>query len=555
MRKTAAALALALLAAAPGLFAAQAKAPNKTWMDQVRDYVVRNANGLGRQYDALMTAMGQGAADLKNDTSRGMASLTREGRRSMESITRGASRLAARATRATHDTFADTIRTIVPVGTQVEARPPVISTGEITSPILAPHFLRGHDILLAWRLNTGDHPIVRSAVLDDRLLLETDAHDIYSFAPSSGVLQWLFALPGPSQSAYAYDPNNVLVISNDILFELDRVIGRARRRLVLRFPASNPPTVEGDNVIIASWERRIYAINRETRVTEWAYVPDENVVGAVVTAPNMLYAGDLGGNLAAYSPADRREKWTYKTLDAIRVSLVMAGDDIVFPSEDLSVYCINRFGGLRHWKVPVQGFVTQPVWVEPDAVYFSADGDAFYAVNRKTGEFLWRVPRGGWPVAVGDQNIYIEGPDKEIWCIARKTGEKLWAVSAKPFTYLVRNTTNDLIYLCGERGEVYAFYLRGDHIEKKAPPEKPKPEAPGLEEPGALGAAPGVAPAVRRPAPKAAPAVKKPAPKAEEPKAEPEEKAEEKKEQKGAEKKGPETIEDLMKEDDKKAEE
>ena len=55
-------------------------------------------------------------------------------------------------------------------------------------------------------------------------------------------------------------------------------------------------------------------------------------------------------------------------------------------------------------------------------------------------------------------------------------------MSAKPFTHFVRNTETDHFYLVTDRGHVYAFYVRGDHLEVKKPPKPPR-EPGDVEEP------------------------------------------------------------------------
>jgi outer membrane protein assembly factor BamB len=484
MRTQATAFSLALSLVAAGALAAE-DTP-KTWVDHVRFHTLRTLKSLGRDIDGVATSMRKTLTGLKDDTAAGLASVTREGRRGLESASRNVAQATASTTRATHDTFLNVARTVSPGVASATQAKRFTSARKLESPLLAPHFLRGNDITLAWHLKTGGQPVRAALVLDDRLLVETEGQDLYSFEPRSGVLQWLYALAGPSQSGYSADPDAVLFIAKDIYYELDRTIGRPRRRIVLQFPASNPPTVLGKVVMINSWERRVYALDRETRSVEWTYMPGDNTVGALAVTPDLIYVADIAGNLVCYSVPERDEKWTYKAHDAFRVTPVLAGDNVIAPAEDVFVHAVNRFGGLRSWKYPVQGRVTRPVWVEGDTVYFAADGDAFYAVSAAEGKLRWRCPNGGWPVAIGRANLYIQGANREIWCLDRKTGEKRWSVSAEPFVYFVHNTTSDHIFLATEEGEIYAFYLRGDHIEKEAAPApapKAKAKAVGIEEP------------------------------------------------------------------------
>ena len=529
MPKRTLAFSSALLLVAAAAFAAQERP--RTWIEHVRFHTLRTLQSLGRELDAAVVAVRSNAAGLKSDVAQGLASVTTEGRRGLDHASRAVSATTARAFRDTHDTFLSAGRTLVPgVASQPKAKTPVASDRLVDSPMLAPHFLRGNDILLAWHLDTGEHPFRRSVVLSDRLILETDGLDLFSFEPRTGVLHWLYSLPGPSNGTYDSDEDAIFLIAKDVYYEIDRMVGRPRRRFALTFPASNPPAVHGNEVIINSWERRVIALNRETRVREWAFVPNDNVVAAVRAQNELVYVPDLAGNLVGYSTTGRQARWTYEAHDAFRVTPVLGLTSIILPADDFFVHCVNRFSGLAHWKYPVQGLVTQPVWLEERAVYFAADGDAFYAVEPKEGKLIWRVPKGGWPVAVGQDNLYLQGAGKEIWCIDRKTGEKKWAVSAEPFTYFVRNTVSDHIFLGTDDGQIYAFYLRGDHLEKKAPPslEKGKEhEAPGgiePREPGAKEDTEHAAPKPKMPAPKGLrpPAKNAEAP-AEEPKEEPKE--------------------------------
>ena len=481
-RKTAAFFLALFLTASWGPAAEQ----RKTWVGHVRSYTGRTLASVRRQLKGWMATMRNNVASVKDGTAKGIESVHRAGRRSAASVKATTSRMWRRTYDATHDTMTSMARNFVPVGTKADARTPTVAARELASPIIEPLFLRRNDIVLAWKTSTGGRPVRRSRVLDDRFLVEDMGHELYSFDPRNGIAQWVYPLPNASQCAFGVDDNHVFVVANDTLFELDRRIGMPRRRLVFPFPVASDPAFDGDDVVVGGWDRRVYAINRKTRVKAWTYLPADTAEAGMALAPNVAYIADVSGKVIAYVPSRRRNEWEYKADDAIRVSLVMAGNDIIFPADDLFVHCVNRFGGHRGWKFPVRGSVRQQPWIDGDRCYFSAEGDAFYAIDADKGRLIWSVPHGGWPVAIGKENIYIQGPKHEIWCIDRKTGKKVWAVSAKPFTYIARNTDTDYIYLCSDAGDVYALYLRGDHIEKKAPkpttPEK-KPQVPDVEKP------------------------------------------------------------------------
>jgi len=487
-------------------------AERRTWIQMVRDQVVQGGKALKTEMESWNNAMRNGMRSTTRGISQAGTDLVDGGRSAMAAVsstTRDLSRRASRGARAIVDEAV--FQMAGDVGTESRSQVVVTTEGTIQAAILDPLFLKGHDIVLAWHLDTGGKPMRRSLVREDALIVEDMARNVYSFRANNGIVQWIYPIPGPSQSPLEANERTVFVVSHDTLYEIDRTVGRPRRRFELPAPVGSPVAVDNTSVVFASWDRRIYALNRETRIREWTYLPTATAEAGVKLAPNIAYVADTNGRLVAYSPPERRIEWVYDARDAIRVPMVLDGHYLFFPADDLYVHCVSRFGGTAEWKFPLDGYVRQPVWVTKDRVYFSVEKDAFYALTRDKGEVIWSVPKGGWPVAVGESAVYIEGPDQEIWSIDLKTGQRIWNVSRKPFAQVFRNTRTDHIYLCGAHGELYALYLRGDHLEKKkAEEEEPveavpgAPAAPEPEKPEAKPDAGGAAPLILTPAAPAA---------------------------------------------------
>ena len=478
MRKKAPLFLMALAVGAPGALGAEKQ---RTWLEEVHFHLMRSLRAVGSEMADISRAMHSNLTSLQRGAARSADSLIRDGRRGLRSVGKATTLATRSAMRHTHDTFFTAARVLAPVPLKAPTTKPQAIARKIEAPILDPAFLRSHDILLAWHLRAGDAPFRKSLVRADSVFLENTQDDIYSFDAHSGIVQWIFALPGPSSGDLVADENNLFVVANDIYFEVDRTIGRARQKIVLPFPASNTPAIADQVVILNSWERRLYALNRETRVREWTYTTDANIIGQVVVAPKMVFYGDLEGNVCGITPGQSRPDWTYKTNDSVRVSLTSAGGTLIFPADDCFVHCVSRFRGQFLWKFPVEGEVRRPVWADGDVVYFAAEGDGLYAITRTEGKPLWKCPGAGWPVAVGNQNFYVQATKNELWCVEKKTGKKLWGVSLEPFTYVAPNHATDHIYLTSEYGDIYTLYLRGDHIEKKKPvppPLKKPPEVP-----------------------------------------------------------------------------
>jgi outer membrane protein assembly factor BamB len=475
----------------------------RTLMQEVRYHMLRSAKAVGNEVGSWMKGARHGIRSAGRGVADGYNSVIEGGRRGMDDLRHTTVDLGRRAKASAKMIVDETVFQLAgPVGTESAAKVIVKAGGQVQSPILHPLFLKTYDIVLAWSLDTGGKPMRRSLILDRALVVEDTAKSIYSFRPDNGIVQWIYPIPAPSQCPLKANKRSIFVVAADMVFEIDRTVGRPRYKFEFPSPIGSPAAFNDTNVVAASWDRRIYSINRETRVREWTYLPTASVEAGVVLAPNMAYIPDVEGKLVAYSPPDRSTEWTYKAQDAIRVPITRAGHHLVFPADDLYLHCVNRFGGYRNWRFPLNGRVREPAWVTKERVYFSSEGDGFYAITRDKGEVIWRVPNGGWPVAVGNSAVYIEGPDAEIWSIDLKTGERLWRVSREPFAQVFRNTLTDRIHLCSARGELYTLYLRGDHLRKGEPKEKdiePEPaKKPAAPEPGA--ATPRVTPDITPPA-------------------------------------------------------
>ena len=513
MARKASVFCIVLCLAASSAFAAEKR---KSWVQRARENTQRAFRAVGRQFRELMGDMHTSMKSLRNDAATATGKVVRSGRRGIDSFRHEVSTFSRRTFAGTHATLRGFTHDTLGVGEREAAATATIVARDITSDILSPVFLRRHDIVLAWRTSTGGRPIRKSYVLDDRVLFEDTAGEVYSFDPRNGIAQWVFPLPKPSQVGWRHDDGHVFITANDTFFEIDRRVGLPRRRIVFKFPVCSTPAVTDELVVVGSWDRHVYAIQRDNRVKAWTFIPVENAEAGVALDPSYAFVAEASGKLSAYSPRDRRATWEYKADDGIHIDLVTTTNHIIFPADDLAVHAVNRFGGFRSWKFPTRGLVTQPVWATDERCYFAADNDAFYAIDLYKGSLLWRVPKAGWPVAIGKENAYLEGPESSIVAVDQKTGEPRWAISAAPFTYIARNTETDHIYLCSDKGDIYALYIRGDHLLKLKPvlpkPEGGKPGTPDVEKPTPKPRPGGVTP-TPRPAPKPSPkpTTKKPA--------------------------------------------
>lgn len=188
--------------------------------------------------------------------------------------------------------------------------------------------------------------------------------------------------------------------------------------------------------------------------------------------------------------APLRKVWEYKVGDHVRHE-ALAGDLVVFASEDKSVRALDVGSGGEVWKLELDAKIhAHPSYfVVTDGVIFALGEDnVFYVIDADTGEKLWQLPTekgiAGSPV-LAEGVVYIIDLKKKGWrkkvrilrAIDVQTGQEYWsysttkdilgpAVGAGKVFFLVEN--RQLYALDAKSGET-AWKIETRHEKHSAP--------------------------------------------------------------------------------------
>ena len=123
------------------------------------------------------------------------------------------------------------------------------------------------------------------------------------------------------------------------------------RRLI-----SGPAVVSGDRVLIGSWDKHLYCLDRRNGSKVWEFATNEIITDACTTDGETVYIGSWDGGVYAVNWADGKQRWRFEVdhlpddrTTAIR-SLLLRDGLILFATEEGQFYAVDKLSGRLRWK-------------------------------------------------------------------------------------------------------------------------------------------------------------------------------------------------------------
>ena len=117
-------------------------------------------------------------------------------------------------------------------------------------------------------------------------------------------------------------------------------------------PISSTVAARNGVAVFGHYGNEVVAVDARTRMPKWTYKDREFPFfsSPAITAEGMVYAGDRGKRLHCLSLADGEEKWAFRAKGRVDSSPVVAGDAVVFGSDDGFIYAVGAKDGEELWK-------------------------------------------------------------------------------------------------------------------------------------------------------------------------------------------------------------
>ncbi|MFC5471333.1 PQQ-binding-like beta-propeller repeat protein [Cohnella suwonensis] len=196
--------------------------------------------------------------------------------------------------------------------------------------------------------------------------------------------------------------------------------------------------------------------------------------GSPTIAGKSLFIGADNGILRAIDPEEGKVKWTYKAKGKIRSTPAVYEDEVYFTDDLGNAYALNEASGTVRWTAKLDGpiggkpvasdtwdyYLSSPV-VDASAIYVGSAGRSFVALDRKSGQLLWkRESETGTfhsTAALTEKAVYIGDDLGTLYALNIRNGNILWtAKTIAPFQSSP-SVRDGVVYIGGRDTFVHAY--------------------------------------------------------------------------------------------------
>ncbi len=261
------------------------------------------------------------------------------------------------------------------------------------------------------------------------------------------------------------------------------------------------PRVLGDALFTGAWDGRLYAQNRAGG-TRWSRDLEDVIDSAVAVDERAVYVQTWGREVFALDRYDGRELWrqSYEASpadDHRQGGVVRAGDLLLVPAWNGTLFAFNRSDGARRWSYASGHALRATPLVVEDRVYLADSGgtltaldlngaplwrqrlaagllaapalipDGVVVVDRegtltafdRAGEFRWQrhlqqVSYYGAPVVEGAA-LYIGTAGGTLWKLDVETGAPVWSLDGLGPVYATPLVTEGRLYIGDNDGVLH----------------------------------------------------------------------------------------------------
>jgi outer membrane protein assembly factor BamB len=243
--------------------------------------------------------------------------------------------------------------------------------------------------------------------------------------------------PGSSTFAPVYlegdDPPTVLAATNNgDLLALDAVLtGTERWRFHAGGPILGAPAIDRrrGRVYFGAADKRLYALDARGLFL-WSHRTGDNVASQPAVAGETVVFGSEDRSVYGLDADTGARRWRVRTGGPVVSGPALIGSTVAIGSDDGSVYGLDSRTGHERWRREVGGAVEAPIVGAAGVVYAVSRRGVVAALRPRDGTVLWTRDLGGTlrtAPALGGGLLLVVSEDGTLTALDRETGRERWS--------------------------------------------------------------------------------------------------------------------------------
>lgn len=233
-------------------------------------------------------------------------------------------------------------------------------------------------------------------------------------------------------------------------------------------------SIDGELYIYTNTAGMVHALNARNGETVWTYATGNKVFSVPFITSRLVVVTSCDGFVYALDKKDGSVRWRYDTGYPIVACPTMAGGNVYVGSSNGKFYSLHLADGTPDWIADgLDGYIESRPAIDSRRAYIGTWGAMFYAIDRKTGEKVWKFDTGRgryfspgacWPVVLpyrkdgkSSEQVIVLSSDYFVRAFNPEDGKILWASDeAKGRESLGFSPDGKTMYVKGIRNNITA---------------------------------------------------------------------------------------------------
>ena len=303
------------------------------------------------------------------------------------------------------------------------------------------------------------------AVVDDRVYVGSNDHNVYCFDAHNGTLLWNFPTGYLVTSSPAVCDGKVYVGSQDGLFYcLDALSGvQVWNFTAIGGAIISSPAISDNRVYFGSTDDadRMYCLDASTGLQIWNFTRGYSFNPSPAVSGGNVYCASADGNIYCLDALSGSLVWNRTIGINIDSSPAVVNGRVYVGSDDGRIYCMNAYTGSVSWTYATGHVMSSPA-VADGKVYVASLGGRLYCLDALSGAHVWdsyTVCNFTSSPAVADGKIYVGEASGSgiVHCFNASTGSQVWNYVTGNIVQSSPAVADGLVFIGSDNGKMYAF--------------------------------------------------------------------------------------------------